>query len=54
MRAGNKMASFQTRELSDAESQALAVFRLNGVEIAGTVAQLDGEDRVVVLCQAWS
>lgn len=47
MRAGNKAASFQTRELSDAESQALAVFRLNGVDIVGTVAQFGGETELL-------
>jgi len=42
MRAGNRAVSFQTRELSDAESQALAVFSLNGVDSASTVAQISG------------
>jgi hypothetical protein len=37
MRACNKAASFQVRELTHAESQALAVFRLNGVSLDGTV-----------------
>ena len=51
MRAGNKAASFQTRELSDAESQGLAVFRLNGVDLASTVAQISGETDLLSFAQ---
>lgn len=47
MRAGNKPASFQSRELSDAESQALAVFRLNGVGMAATAALFGGETELL-------
>lgn len=43
MRAGNKLASFHSRELTDAESQALAVFRLNGVDLTGTETHIGEE-----------
>lgn len=51
MRAGNKAASFQTTKLSDAESQALAVFRLNGVDLAGSVARIGSETDLVSFAQ---
>ncbi|MBZ0095532.1 MAG: RNA-directed DNA polymerase [Sulfuricella sp.] len=47
MRAGNKAASIQSRDLSIAESQALAVFRLNGVDIAGSAAQFGDETELM-------
>ncbi|MBU1235396.1 MAG: RNA-directed DNA polymerase [Gammaproteobacteria bacterium] len=43
MRAGSKLATFQSRELTDAESQALAVFHLNGVSMATAPKQMRGE-----------
>jgi hypothetical protein len=51
MRAGNKLASFQARDLTDAESQALAVFRLNGVNLAGTVTHIGGETDLLSFAQ---
>lgn len=43
MRAGNKVATFQPRELADAESQALAVFHLNGVNMSTAPIRRGGE-----------
>lgn len=51
MRAGNKLASFRARELTDAESQALAVFRMNGVDLAGTATQIGGETDLLSFAQ---
>lgn len=42
MRAGKKRASFSATELSEAETQALAVFRLNGVQVRDVQGSLDG------------
>lgn len=51
MRAGNKLASFHARELTDVESQALAVFRLNGVDLAGTVTHIGSETALLSFAQ---
>ena len=51
MRAGNKAASFQTRDLSDAESQALAVFRLNGVDIGDKAEKFVEETELLSFAQ---
>lgn len=47
MRAGNKLATFKSRDLTDAESQALAVFHLNGVNMA-TAPTEDGRETTLL------
>lgn len=43
MRAGNIVATFQSRELAEAESQALAVFHMNGVSISTSPIRSGGK-----------
>lgn len=43
MRAGNKVAFFQPFELGEAESQSLAVFHLNGVNMSTAPTRRSGE-----------